>query len=136
MKWLHISSIWIFNDFPYWKSDLKFHYVRKYYLDLVISPRYAILDFSSHNVVQCKIWLFHHVVQYRNLYFTMLCNIRFGDGTMLWNNSFSRFNFYKLTAFISSLQSFPLRSFGSKKKSVYLSYSDLFHYTFNKYSFT
>ena len=66
--------------------------------------------------LQYKIWLFHHVVQYRNLYFTMLCNIRFGDGTMLWNNSFSRFNFYKLTAFVSSLQSFPLRSFGSKNE--------------------
>ena len=79
----------IFKDILYWKSDLIFHHVRKCYLDLVIFPCCAILDFWFHQVVQYKNWLFHHVVQYRNLYFTMLCNIRFGDGTMWWNNSFS-----------------------------------------------
>ena len=79
----------IFKDFSYWKSDLMFHHVRKCYLDLVISPYCAILDFWFHNVAQYKIWLFHHVVQYRNLYFTMLCNIRFGDSTIMLNNLFS-----------------------------------------------
>ena len=71
----------IFKDFSYWKWDLIFYHVRKFYLDLVISPCCAILDFWFHHVAQYKIWLFHHVMQYRNLYFTMLYNISFGDRT-------------------------------------------------------
>ena len=58
-------------------------------VDFVISTCCAIWDLVILSCCVILQFVFHHVVQYRNLYFIMLCITRIGDCTMLWNNSFS-----------------------------------------------
>ena len=81
----------IFKDFSYWKSDLMFHHVRKYYLDLVISLYFIMLCNTGICVSPCCTTLALEIEPILCNYlfsFTILCNYRIknkSNCTMLCN---------------------------------------------------